>query len=139
MIFEKVIDSGGGTTGRAGTCGEGKGRGKPLPKELGDLGFSAVALHASRHKASADFIENPGHRLQLLKRGKGSYVMRVKLVSGEEEDITVDSGAEESVYPLWWAPKFGIMPSKHWLNLRGASGNAIDHYSQKDVLATSCF
>ena len=55
MIFKKVIDSGGASTGRAGTCGEGKGRGKPLPKELGDLGFSAVALHASRHKASADF------------------------------------------------------------------------------------
>ena len=88
-----------------------------------------------------NFIENPGsgHKLKMLKKGQGSYVMRVKLVNGIEEDITVDSGAEESVCPWWWAPQFGIQPSDRWLNFRGADGSAIGHYGQKQVHAISSF
>ena len=65
--------------------------------------------------------------------------MRVKLLSGSEEDITVDSGAEESVCPWWWAPQFESMPSDKWLNFRGADGRPIGHYGQKEVRAVSNF
>ena len=51
------------------------------------------------------YITYHKHKIKLIKRGKGSYVMRVKLLSGGEEDKTVDSGAEESVCP-WFGSSF---------------------------------
>ena len=61
-----------------------------------------------------------GRRVMLKKKG-GSYVLRVefvrrKVVDGEErweslgrEEVTVDSGAEESVCPRAWGEGFGMV------------------------------
>ena len=76
------------------------------------------------------FIENikTGNRIYLQKKGVGSYVMKVKFVDGEETEIIVDSGAEESVCPLWWGKKFGLFRPNKWLNLVNASGKKIVHH-----------
>ena len=40
-----------------------------------------------------------GDKLMLRPNGKGSYLMDVQFVGGGKAEITVDSGAEESVCP----------------------------------------
>ena len=52
-------------------------------------------------KAEDKFIvnKNTGDKLMIKPNGKGSYLMQVRFVNGEETEITVDSGAEENVCP----------------------------------------
>jgi len=71
--------------------------------------------------------------------GKGSYVMQVCFKNGCKTEITVDSGAEESVCPWDWGSQFEMHPVNNWMNFRDASGNPIEHYGRRDVLVTSTF
>ena len=71
-----------------------------------------------------NFIKNNKTKdIVLLKpNGRGSYILRVKLEDGSETDITVDSGAEESVCPLEWAKMHDVYESEKKMNLRNANG-----------------
>ena len=77
--------------------------------------------------------------MMLVPNGKGSYVMQVRFKDGDNTEITVDSGAEESVCPWDWGLHFGTKPIEGWMNFRDASGNPIEHYGKRDVLVTSPF
>ena len=53
--------------------------------------------------------------------------------------MTVDSGAEENVCPWDWGSQFPVTGMGNVLNFRGASGEVIDHYGQRDVYVNSPF
>ena len=59
--------------------------------------------------------------------------MVVQLIGGGRAEITIDSGAEESVCPYNWAPQFAVKPSQRLMRFRGANGNEIKHYGQKEI------
>ena len=88
-----------------------------------------------------NFILNrkTGDKILLKPKGKGSYVMDVNFQGGGRTQITVDSGAEENVCPWEWGEKFGINEADRYMNLRDASGNAIEHYGKRTVIVTSPF
>ena len=65
--------------------------------------------------------------------------MEVSFVGGGRTEITVDSGAEESVCPWDWGEQFEIKAAEKWMNFRNASGGNIRHYGRRDVLVTSPF
>ena len=71
-----------------------------------------------------NFIENRkrGDRLVLRANGRGSYLMDVQFVGGEKTEITVDSGAEESVCPWGWGEQFRIEPADRPMFFKNASG-----------------
>ena len=82
---------------------------------------------------------NTGKKIQLYPKGSGSYIMKVKFKGGNETEITVDSGAEENVCPVWWGEQFGIRDASRWLNLINASGDQIPHYGSRTVQLVSPF
>ena len=88
-----------------------------------------------------NFILNikSGQRVKLKPNGRGSYLMRVKLVGGSETDITVDSGAEESVCLTGWGEQFGVTEPDKRLSLVNASGSKISHYGQRQVQVEALF
>jgi hypothetical protein len=55
-----------------------------------------------------NFIESltKGAKIDLTPNGRGSYLMEVEFVGGGKTQITVDSGAEESVCPEDWGSQF---------------------------------
>ena len=57
-----------------------------------------------------NFILNveTGDKVFLRKNGRGSYLLDVTFVSGKKAEITVDSGAEESVCPWDWGEEYGL-------------------------------
>ena len=59
-----------------------------------------------------------GDKLILRPNGKGSYLMDVSFVGGGKAEVTVDSGAEESVCPLAWGSQFEIQPAEKWMNFK---------------------
>eukprot|EP00973_Karenia_brevis_P060974 8478715-Karenia_brevis.AAC.1 len=61
----------------------------------------------------------------LFPNGRGSYVMRVNFVERGATEVTVDSGAEESVCPWEWGQQFGCKVAEESLKLKNASGNFI--------------
>ena len=66
--------------------------------------------------------------------------MVVNSKGGQREEITVDSGAEESVCPKeWMAREFGMRTKGITMAFRGANGTPIQHYGERDVLVTSPF
>ena len=77
--------------------------------------------------------------MMLRPNGKGSYIMDVSFVDGGRTEITVDSGAEESVCPWDWGSQFGIQEVDRWMNLKNASGGFIEHYGKRDVQVVSPF
>ena len=80
-----------------------------------------------------------GDKLMLRPNGKGSYLMDVSFVGGGRVEITVDSGAEESVCPWEWGSQFGTKPASKWMTFKNASGGFIDHYGTREVLVVSPF
>ena len=60
-------------------------------------------------------------------------------MNGEDTEIVVDSGAEESVCPLEWGSQFGIREADRWMKFKNASGGEIRHYGHRDVFVTSPF
>jgi hypothetical protein len=65
--------------------------------------------------------------------------MDVKFVGGESTEITVDSGAEESVCPWEWGEIFPVDEGVPKLKFRNASGGLIPHYGKREVRVTSSF
>eukprot|EP00973_Karenia_brevis_P002889 393023-Karenia_brevis.AAC.1 len=53
--------------------------------------------------------------------------MKVEFVGGGGTEITVDSGAEESVCPWEWGQQFGCRVADDPMTLRNASGKVIPH------------
>ena len=51
-------------------------------------------------------------------------------------EITVDSGAEESVCPPGWGEWFGMVNAARRMNLVGAGGGSIEHYGSRRVRFT---
>ena len=51
----------------------------------------------------------------------------------------MDSGAEERVYPKEWGSQFGLKEVACKLKFRNASGGNIEHYGQRNVMATAPF
>ena len=78
-------------------------------------------------------------KMLLRPNGKGSYLMQVRFINGEETEITVDSGAEENVCPWGWGLQFETKEADKWMNFRNASGGNIEHYGKRDVIVTSPF
>ena len=82
-----------------------------------------------------NFIECPktGLKLPLKRNGTGSFLLIVDFLGGGRGEITVDSGAEESVCPVDWASQFGTNPVGTKMNFKGANGNTIEHYGQREI------
>ena len=80
-----------------------------------------------------------GDKLMLRPNGKGSYLMDVRFVGRGSTEITVDSGAEESVCPWNWGSQFAIKPASKWMAFRNASGGNINHYGTREVMVVSPF
>ena len=73
----------------------------------------------------------------LTPNGRGSYLMKVCFLNGEETDIVVDSGAEENVCPVNWGQKFRVNEHVPAIRFRGADGNLIRHHGERLVVVTS--
>ena len=73
-----------------------------------------------------------GKKLPLLSDGKGTWVMRVGL-EGKQADITVDSGAQESVSGKEWGSGFPLVNPPVWRHFKTASGSIMNHYGQRTV------
>ena len=58
---------------------------------------------------------------------------------GKPTQITVDSGAEESVCPWGWGAQFEVKPASKWMTFRNASGGVINHYGTREVTVVSPF
>ena len=71
-----------------------------------------------------------------MRRKGGAYVVDIVLADGTETEITIDSGAEESVCPKNWAGMYGLSQVKagEEMKLVNASGKTIAHYGQRDVV-----
>ena len=86
------------------------------------------------------YIENKMSRKRVALRHKGgSYVMDVQFVrEGNGEvmyvaEITVDSGAEESVCPVEWGKEFGTKAAAETMRLVNAGGGTIRHVGSRRV------
>ena len=81
------------------------------------------------------YIENEktGDRLQMKKKGFGSYVLVVNFVGGKTTEITIDSAAEESVCPWKWGEQFGVSEATEWMKLTSANGSNIKHWGERLV------
>ena len=93
-----------------------------------------------------------GKKVRLRKKG-GSYVLRVELVrrkvlnGGEmweslgREEVTIDSGAEESVCPKGWGEGFGMVAVTPGCELRmiNAGGGEMSHFGSRKVTVTTGF
>ena len=80
-----------------------------------------------------------GDKMMLRPNGRGSYLMDVNFVGGGRAEITVDSGAEESVCPWDWGTQFQLRPASKWMTFRNASGGIINHYGTREVMVVSPF
>ena len=88
-----------------------------------------------------DYIENKktGDRID-LRRQRGIYLLDGKFSDSEEKvAITVDSGAEDSVYPTWFGSQFGIDQDVERLEFLSASGGTIGHFGDRTVKVVSPF
>ena len=65
--------------------------------------------------------------------------MDVSFVGGGKAEITVDSGAEESVCPWGWGIQFGTEAVDSQLKLKNASGGSIAHWGKRNVRVVSTF
>ena len=80
-----------------------------------------------------------GDRLKLRLNKSGSFMMDVSVLGAGKEEITIDSGAEESVCPLRWNQHFGLKESPKTLRFRGADGKTIKHHGYREVYVESPF
>ena len=90
-----------------------------------------------------NYIKNgkTGDRFPLRRTGQGSYMMDVCFVGGGRTEITVDSGAEENVCPWEWGEFFGVQAcdASNMMQFRDASGGAIEHFGEREVIVSSPF
>ena len=74
-----------------------------------------------------NYIQNikSGSKILLRPSGNGSYLMDVRFEGGGTAQITVDSGAEESVCPWDFGQQFGLKQEGEKMTFRGANGQYI--------------
>ena len=63
--------------------------------------------------------------------------MEVEFVGGGKAEITVDSGAEESVCRVGWGKEFGMQQVAEKMRLVNAGGGKIEHYGNRRVAFTA--
>ena len=107
---------------------------KPLASVKRILEKGNIVVFGSGEGKSYIQNEKSGDKILMRPNGKGSYMMELKFENGEITEVTVDSGAEESVCPRWWGQQYGLRPAKVWMNLNGAGGHDLGHYGQTTVL-----
>ena len=73
-----------------------------------------------------------GKKVKMRKKG-GSYVLDVTLRGSGPVEVTVDSGAEESVCPAWWGEEFKTKRTEKEMKLINASGKPIAHFGEREV------
>ena len=88
-----------------------------------------------------NFILNveTGDNVLLRKNGRGSYLLDVVFANGRKAEITVDSGAEESVCPCDCGEEFGCDQGGQMMVFRGANVAWINHYGERKVFVQSPF
>ena len=80
------------------------------------------------------YVEHIATRRRVKMRKKGdAYVIDVVLSNGQKEEITIDSGAEESVCPWLWGEELGMKEATAKISLVNASGKPITHYGSRDI------
>jgi hypothetical protein len=82
--------------------------------------------------------QKTGDEMMLRLNGKASYMMDLKFEDGEATEVSIDSGAEESVCPVWWGSKYGLKPATKWMDFTGAGGRSLGHYGE-GVVRVSTF
>ena len=92
-------------------------------------------------RESDNFILNveTGDNVFLRENGRGSYLLDVAFASGKKAEITVDSGAEESVCPWEWGEEYGVDQGGQKMVFRGGNGAWITHYGGRKVVVESPF
>ena len=132
---------------------EGKGEGKvnlALTFQVAEVKKPLISVKRIAEKGNQvcfgpgeddNFILNveTGDKVFLRKIGRGSYLLDVTFVSGRKAEITVDSGAEESVCPWDWGEEYGLNQGGQKMLFRGANGAWITHYGERKVLVESPF
>ena len=91
------------------------------------------------YEAKQLLVEEEIERLQMKKKGYGSYVLEVSFLGGGMTEITVDSAAEESVCPWSWGAQFGVKDAEEWMKFSSANGGNIAHRGQRLVKFESTF
>ena len=66
-------------------------------------------------------------------------MMDVRFQDGAVSEVTVDSGAEESVCPWEWGSQFPVKDPVRRMSFKDASGGDILHYGSRDVVVVSSF
>ena len=93
-------------------------------------------------KREDNFIENKEgtKRIILEPNGRGSYLLKGRFIKGGDVcEITVDSGAEESVCPIDWAAQYGLIPPRRAIRFKHAGGGKMEHYGEREVAITAPF
>ena len=88
-----------------------------------------------------NYIEHiiSGDRIPLRQKG-GTYVIDGKFPdTGDIAEVTVDSGAEDSVCPLDWGKQFGLKTNVDKVKFRAANGTVITHHGDREVAVGSPF
>ena len=107
---------------------------KPLMsvRRIADQG-NLVCFGPESHHNFIQHIQS-GDRIPLFRK-RGIYVVQGRMGGTRDQiEMTVDSGAEESVCPPTWGDHFGIDTTVHKLQFRGADGNMIQHLGDRSVL-----
>ena len=101
----------------------------------GQMNYCArgTMLCLDHKKKTTTFLNKAtGQKMMSKARGRGSYVMEVQFVGGEETTSMVDSGAEESVCPWEWGERlFGTQHSKERMQFQNPSGGNIEHWGME--------
>ena len=107
--------------------GGGKSRSITLNFQVGDVRKPLLAVCRVVEKGNevkfgpveeGTYIKNPktGDKCVLRPNGKGSYLMGAKFPGRAKTEVTVDSGAEESVCPSDWGRQFGLKRAERKLD-----------------------
>ena len=80
-----------------------------------------------------------GDKVKLRPNGRGSYMLDVSFEGGRRGEITIDSGAEDSVCPWEWGKEFGLTQKGSPMMFRNASGGKIEHFGQRMVTVQAPF
>ena len=100
---------------------------------------SAVKICEAGNRVHLDknggYVENEatGERMQ-LRKSRGTYVFDVQYsINGEEDEVTVDSGAGVSVWPKDKLPELETKSKIAGLRMVAANGTEMQNYGQKLV------
>ena len=80
-----------------------------------------------------------GHEIPLRRKGGVFVIDGICPKDNKPVEITVDSGAEESVCPLYWGREFGLDTRGPRIDFTAANGSRIKHYGSRQVDIVSPF